>query len=93
MPNMNEPHPLTNAEWEELSQLENVRLSWGMEDGEGAEWLKENTYACRFDYSDGMAGPGGPYVGPLYILHADNLQPPFRFIRVSGKLELLDYEG
>jgi hypothetical protein len=81
-----QPHPLAQAEWDEIGTIAAVRQSWGIEDGESfADFAATNIYAVKFNFHSGSPG----YVGDLYILRGDALtgDAPFVLIRDrSGKL-------
>jgi len=85
-----QPHALSRAEWNEIGELEAVRESWGLEDGESfADFAADNIYGVKFDFSSGHPG----YCGDLFILQADTLNgEPFMLIRdKSGKIDLCDF--
>jgi hypothetical protein len=81
-----QPHPLTQADWDEIGALVNIRQSWGVEDdGKFADFAADNIYGVKFNFHSGAPG----YVGDLYILQGDALtgDAPFVLIRDrSGKL-------
>lgn len=78
---MNKPNEITLKEWQEISQLQVVRESWGLSD-ETPEEVSNMIYGVRFDFTSG--GPG--YSGDLYILSGDALGEPLTLIRRDGKL-------
>lgn len=81
-------HPLTQAEWQEISEVSAVREAWGLQDGEGGTFLFSHTYATKFNFVSGAPG----YVGDLFISQGDALtdHPPFVLRRgKDGKLELV----
>ena len=70
-----EPHQITAAEWNEIGSIEEIRQSWGVEDGEDfADFAADNIYGVKFNFYSGSPG----YVGDLYILQGDALtgDPP-----------------
>ena len=82
---MHKPHEISSAEWREISQVAEVRDSWGIEDDETAEQLAEMAYGVKFDFASGIA-PG--YAGELYVLHGDALGEPMTLIRKDGHLAI-----
>jgi len=85
---MNDPQPLTDAEWQELSDLPEVQegfgigLSMPIEGVDGP--LQEIAYACKFDFSPQMM-PG--YGGEVYLLFGDSLEPMVFIRNTDGKLK------
>lgn len=79
----NEPYPLSENEWQEIMQIQEVRESWGLEN-ETVQEFKNMVYAVKFNFISGSPG----YVGDLYILQGDVLtgDRPFFFGRREGKL-------
>ncbi len=86
-----QPKALSPAEWNEIGELEAVRESWGVEQGENfADFAVDNIYGVKFDFISRSPG----YSGDLFILQGDNLMgdPPFMLIRdKAGKIDLCDF--
>jgi hypothetical protein len=80
-----EPIQLSDAEWQEIMAIPEVREGWGFDQDSSVEDFKSLVYGVKFDYITG--GPG--YSGDLYIIQADDLQPPLLFIRRNGALKRL----
>lgn len=78
---MNKPQDISIAEWQEITQVPEVRESWGLEN-ETAEQFAGVVYGAKFDFVSG--GPG--YFGDLYVLQDDALSEPFVLIRKDGRL-------
>jgi hypothetical protein len=68
------PHALSLQEWEEIAAIPTVREAWGLEDGDGADFLAYQIYGAKFGFVSGSPG----YVGDLFILQGDVLtgDPP-----------------
>ncbi len=84
------PHAISRAEWSEIGELEAVRESWGVEQGENfADVAAGNICGVKFVFLSGHPG----YCGDLFILQADTLNgEPFMLIRdKSGKIDLCDF--
>jgi hypothetical protein len=63
------PKPITNEEWREIMDVQEVREAWGIEKDETPEEFASVVYGAKFAFHSG--GPG--YVGDLYILQGDAL--------------------
>ena len=85
-----EPHAITEAEWNEIGAIEDIRQAWGMEDDEKfSDFAADNIYGVKFNFQSGSPG----YVGDLYILQGEALSgdPPLMLIRdKSGKLVFVE---
>ena len=78
-------YELTDQEWEAMAGVPEVYEGFELEDeAEPAKWLKENTYAVRFEHEAGGLG----YVGPLYLLQGAGAPeiPPITMVRKNGGL-------
>jgi len=75
--NSNRPLEISLAEWKEIVQVPEVREGWGLTDDETPEVFAEMVYGVKFAFQSG--GPG--YVGDLYILQGETLQPPLLLIK------------
>src|SRR5438128_2859668 len=74
----NKPFPLNTSEIQEIANLKEIRDSWGAESAdEMINLLKTGIYTVKFKYMSGSPG----YVGDLYLLLGDSLQPPMILIR------------
>jgi hypothetical protein len=77
------PHPLTNAEWNEIMAIPVVRESWGIEDDMTSADFSAQVYAAKFNFVSGSPG----YVGDLFILQGDGGEAPLVLHRdKKGKL-------
>jgi hypothetical protein len=79
----NKPIEISGAEWREIMEVPDVREGWGIEKNESVEDFRSMVYGVKFDFMSG--GPG--YVGDLYIVLGDALEPPLVLIRKDGTLE------
>jgi hypothetical protein len=69
----NRPLELSEADFDALAQISEIRQLWGAESVEHMRnVLKDHVYSVKFDYVSGSPG----YCGDLYILMGDYLQPP-----------------
>jgi hypothetical protein len=64
-----QPHPLTSAEWKEVTEVPEVRESWGLEDTINPAEFAAQVYGVRFNFVSGSPG----YVGDLFFLQGDAL--------------------
>lgn len=72
------PMPLTRQEWDEVAEVPEVRMGWGLAPDERGPALASVGYGTRFDFISG--GPG--YVGDFFVIAGDALSaPPMVLIR------------
>ena len=74
---------ISDAEWRDIMQVPEVNEGWGLEKDTSVEDFKSMVYGAKFDFTSRSPG----YVGDLYIIQDDSLQPPLALIRKDGKLE------
>ncbi len=81
------PKAITNEEWREIMQVQEVKESWGLAD-ETPEEFAASVYAAKFDFVSGSPG----YVGDLYIIQGDVLtgDAPFVLARHDGALRVVN---
>ena len=81
---MNKPQEISQAEWQEITKLQEVIDGWGLTD-ESPEEFASMVYGVKFDFMSGSPG----YVGDLYIIQGDYLtgDAPLILGRSNGKLE------
>jgi hypothetical protein len=82
------PHAITEAEWRELAQIQEVKEMFGLEDtDEDGELLASCCYGARFKYMNGSPG----YIGDLFVLISNEMGGPFFVTRNRhGRLVLGD---
>jgi hypothetical protein len=81
-PEATAPERITLPEWMEIVQCQDVREAWGLEDDCTPEEFEGMVYGVKFKFVSGSPG----YVGDLYILQGDSLEPPMRLLRQHGGL-------
>ena len=79
------PKEITKKEWEEITDLEDVRESWGLEKEDTAKEFSQRVFGARFDFVSGMPG----YCGDVFVLYGDALQEPMTLYRYMPKGKLL----
>jgi hypothetical protein len=63
------PHIITEAEWQEISRFPAVRDAWGLDDDVDPLEFASCVYGAKFNFRSGSPG----YVGDLYVLQGDAL--------------------
>ena len=89
---MNNPIIISDSEWQEIIENEDIRATWALDDelseynAMTAQEFKEEVYGCKFNYIND--GPG--YSGDVFCLYGDNLDTPMTLIRgLDGKIKTL----
>ncbi len=89
---MRDPQPLTDKDWQELSDFPEVQEDFGIGFSmpiEGVDGpLQEIAYACKFDFSPQIM-PG--YRGDVLLLFGDSLEPMVFIRDDSGELCLVEF--
>jgi hypothetical protein len=63
------PHKISESEWQEIAALEAVQQAWGLDRDADPLEFASTVYGARFNFVSG--GPG--YVGDIYVLQGDAL--------------------
>jgi len=80
----NKPTEISIHEWREIMLLDHVNEGWGLDEQTSPEEFSSMVYGAKFHFVSGSPG----YVGDLFILQGDTLEPPIVIIRKNGALQI-----
>ena len=88
---MNQPLPISLAEWKEIIEIDAIREMWGLEKDTTPEEFSDMVYGVKFDFISGSPG----YFGDLFILQGDYLtgDPPVMLTRDKARKDKQHPEG
>ena len=81
-----QPIEISDAEWEEIMQVRDVRKALGIADGETLHDLRRFVWGVKFKF----LSRGEGHVGDLFIIQGDALETRIAIIRIDGKLRNSD---